>query len=159
MKTIYGLTRNTLKDEELAVVSWIKQWPKATQDNFRAFVGADSLKLISEFTMKLQKWSSRGRAAGAAATLAGYAIFPTKLTSFCGHKNDIIPTKQASGKRDFSPSSTGGSRSGSGSVNDQPAKKVQLQDNTAKYTSKVDPVPQGDMCHHCGRLHSGLCPF
>ena len=69
------------------------------------------------------------------------------------------PTKQAGGKRDFSPSSTGLSRSGSGSVNDQPAKKVQLQDNTAKYTSKVDPVPQGDMCNHCGRMHTGLCPF
>ena len=140
MKTNYGLSRITLKDEELAVISWIKQWSKGTQDNFRAFVGADSLKLISEFTMKLQQWTFRGRAAGAAASLA--AVSPTKLTSFCGHKNDITGlTKQAGGKRDFIPPSSGNSGSGSGSVNDRPAKKIQLQDNQSKYTSKVDPLP------------------
>ena len=34
LRTNYGATRITSKDEELAVISWIKMWPKATQDNF-----------------------------------------------------------------------------------------------------------------------------
>ena len=108
----YGIDRITLKDEELAVIAWIKMWPKATQDNFRAFVGSDSLHLIDEFTMKLQRWSSRGRASGAAAVLAGYAVSPTKLTSFRGKSDVNLPIKPA-GKRDFSPPSGSGS-SGSG---------------------------------------------
>ena len=65
--------------------------------------------------------------------------------------------KQAGGKRDFTPSGSGSS--GSGSFNDRPAKKIQLQDHNSKYTAKVDPVPQGDSCNHCGRIHTGLCPF
>ena len=60
-------------------------WPKATQDNFRAFVGSDSFKRISEFTKKLQKWT----ASGAAAELAGYAVAPSRLISFRGNKSDL----------------------------------------------------------------------
>ena len=36
LKINYGVNRISLRDEELAVMAWVKMWPKATQDNFRA---------------------------------------------------------------------------------------------------------------------------
>ena len=172
--TNYGESRISARDEELAVGTWIKMWSKATQDNFKAFVGSDSLKKIDEFTTKLQRWTARGRKAGAEAALAGYVVSASKLTSFYGGgKSEHTSHSHGGGKSEhlpFTPKNVGGAKrdiiygpgssSGSGSGSERPTKKVNLQDDNAKYTGKGNSNHREVLCNHCGRVkHDGPCPF
>ena len=155
--TNYGDSRISLRDEELAVQTWIKMWSKATQDNFKAFVGSGSLKRIDEFTTQLQRWTARGRKSGADASLAGYGVSVSKQTCFYGGgKFDQTPKIVGGTKRD---NFNGPNNSGSGTAYERPTKKVNLQDDNARYSAKMSN-PQEILCNHCGRLkHDGLCPF